>query len=230
MIDLHSHFLPGIDDGAKDRKDSLRMLAEAFRQGVMLCAGTPHAIVHTNEEINVFLHKRQQSIDVLLNGPMPETVPNLIYGAEIFLDNDISQYPDIKKLCIGNSNLLLVELSTQKYNPEYAEWLYSLSLVGIVPIIAHIERYPYFEELSAELGDINIVFQMNCKTVLDRGWRKYLLEQRMSGADCLVSSDMHDMRLRKCCMKKAFDKVNKRNTHIAEELFGGAAKGLLQSN
>jgi len=164
MIDLHSHFLPGIDDGAKDRKDSLRMLAEAFRQGVMLCAGTPHAIVHTNEEINVFLYKRQQSIDVLLNGPMPETIPNLIYGAEIFLDNDISQYPDIKKLCIGNSNLLLVELSTQKYNPEYAEWLYSLSLVGIVPIIAHIERYPYFEEFSAELGDINIVFQMNCKT------------------------------------------------------------------
>ena len=227
MIDLHSHYLPGIDDGAKDTKDSLRMLAEAFKQGVKLCAGTPHAVVHSNEDIDVFLKSRHESIERLLSGPISEPIPKLIYGAEVFLDNDVSQYSDIKKLCIGDTDLLLVELSTRKYNPNYSEWLYSLNLIGIVPILAHIERYPYFEEFVAELDDVNVAFQMNCKTILKYRWRKYLIERSLPGANYLVSSDMHDMSFRKCRMKKAYDKVNKRYDHIAEQLFGGTASRLL---
>ena len=143
MIDIHAHYLPAVDDGAKDVRESIRMLTEAFKQGVTVCAGTPHVLVHKEGDVDTFLEKRKASeeeLNAFLSGT-EGAIPRLIYGAEVFLDNDISKYKDIKKLCISGTDLLLVELSTVKSDSRYSEWLYSLNLIGIVPVIADFERY-----------------------------------------------------------------------------------------
>ena len=78
MIDIHSHILPGIDDGAKTPEVSLKMLTDSFKQGVRVCAATPHAVLHNSDSVEEFLKKRQRSAELLdsfLTGAKNE-IPN----------------------------------------------------------------------------------------------------------------------------------------------------------
>ena len=100
MIDIHSHFLPEIDDGAKNVSESIAMLTDSKKQGVEICVGTSHVTVHSDNGIAKFLEKRKYSIELLENRIAKEKcdVPKLLYGAEVFLDNDISLYEENKNL------------------------------------------------------------------------------------------------------------------------------------
>ena len=230
MIDLHTHFLPEIDDGAKDVDESIAMLVDAYKQGVTVCAGTSHVVLHGTQCIDSFLEKRDAAVAVLQRALVDRgtIVPKLLYGAEVFLDNDISEYDGLEKLCITGTNLLLVELSTKEYIPDYSEWIYSLTLKGIVPVIAHIERYPYISDLINELELVNVVYQTNAKFIIKNSWFKYILELYYNERNVFVSSDMHNMGLRKSCMKKAYDKVCKHySKEVADDLFENNAAKLI---
>ncbi len=230
MIDLHTHFLPGIDDGSKSVDESVSMLVDAYKQGVTVCAGTSHVVLHGTQCIDSFLEKRDASVITLEKALADKgaVVPKLLYGAEIFLDNDISEYAGLEKLCITNTNLLLVELSTKSYIPDYSEWIYLLTLKGIVPVIAHIERYPYISELINELDAVKVVYQTNAKTTMKSNWLKRILSLNYNERNVLVASDMHNMGLRKSCMKKAYDKVCKHyGKDVADDLFENNAAKLI---
>ncbi len=221
MIDIHSHFLPGIDDGAKSIEESLLMLQNSFDQGITVCVATPHVFLHSSQAVTCFLEKREKSIK-LLSGALnksSEDYPRMVYGAEVFLDNDISVYRGIEHLCITGTNYLLVELSTTKYHPKYHEWLYSLNMKNIVPIIAHIERYSYFDKLMSDLEGVRVVYQINAKTVLSGGGRALLIALCERAERVLIASDMHNMGLRKSCMKKAYDKLKKYYPKLTEDVF-----------
>ncbi len=230
MVDIHSHFLPQIDDGPRHVNESVAMLADSYLQGVTVCVSTSHIILHGEEDIETFLKKREMSVKLLEDSLAKSdvVVPKLLYGAEVFLDNDISKFNEFKKICISGTNLLLVELSTRKYNPNYAEWLYLLNLKGSVPILAHIERYPYVKELLADLEAINVVYQMNARAVLRNKWFKYLLDLYYDGKAVVISSDMHNMGMRSSCMKKAYDKVcNYYSQDVADDIFERNAEKIL---
>lgn len=229
MFDLHSHVLPGIDDGAKNVEESLNMLSDSYVQGITLCVCTPHIEVYDENSINVFLEKRKQSADSLYNavGEKGVTVPERVLGAEVYLFNDISCIDNVDKLCIGQTNYMLIELSTKKYNPNYSEWLYSLSLKNIVPIIAHIERYPYIDELIEELRDIEVVYQINAQTLLKRKWIKRLKQMSEMGLSVVCSSDMHNMKLRRNRMKDAFIKLSAKNPELAQKVFNDNSRKIL---
>ncbi len=226
MIDIHSHFLPEIDDGAKSVSESIAMLVDSKKQGVEICIGTSHVTVHSDNGITKFLEKRKNSIEILEKRIAKDKcdVPELLYGAEVFLDNDVSLYDDISKLCIANTNYILVELSPLGYYPLYTEWLYSLTMKGFKPIVAHVERYPYLEQFLSELDGIDIICQMNARSILKRAKRSQLLDLYERGKKVIVSSDMHNMRLRKCLMKKAKENLQKKYPDIAENVFVNNAK------
>ena len=231
MIDLHSHCLPGIDDGAKNVKESVEMLLDSFSQGVTVCVGTPHITVHWNEDISDFLQMRAQSFEMLAEAlkDKMDNVPVILCGAEVYIDNDISEYKDLKKLCIEGTDYLLVEMSFVEYNEMYSEWLYSLNTKGITPIIAHVERYPYYDRLIEEISDLNVVYQVNAKTLLKSKGRKFLSYLLQSGKTVVVSSDMHNMGQRKSCIKKAYDSISSQDPQTAAELFNNNAKMILQN-
>ena len=65
MTDLHTHILPGIDDGAKDAKESIAMILSAYEQGVNFIAATPHVMPHGEEEIGKFLIRREECFNAL---------------------------------------------------------------------------------------------------------------------------------------------------------------------
>lgn len=220
MIDLHAHFLPGIDDGAADASESIKMLADSQKQGVSLCVGTPHVMLHRESSVRHFLERRDRSIAALERAlANAKVLPRLLYGAEIYLDNDVSELEGLAELCITGTRLLLVEFPTGKYDVRYSEWLYSLNLKGFTPIIAHFERYPFFDAMEPDLASLDIVYQTNAKTVLHGSWRKKLARMDEEGKCIVVSGDMHNMGLRKSHMKKAFDKTAKAAPELARRIF-----------
>ena len=168
MIDIHTHCLPYIDDGAKNLTESKALLRDSFEQGVSVCVATPHCVVHGNDAISAFLNRREQSYNALVSSVLcdGEKYPKIYLGAEVLLDHDISQYPDIKKLCIANTNYMLLEFPHMVQSKETFDWLYSLTILGIKPIIAHIERYPNHNEMIPDFSDIDLLYQINASSLL----------------------------------------------------------------
>ncbi len=233
MIDLHSHFLPEIDDGAQDPSESIEMLRYAFSQGVTKCVATPHAIIHESSDIDRFLSERKESYELLLEklSEYGSEVPEIILGAEVYLDNDLSRYQSIEQLCIGDTRALLIEFPTSKsFNHKAEEWLYSLNRMGITPIVAHIDRYLFWQELINSLSGLRVSYQVNASVLLTFSGRRIFRKLTKYSYPYIISSDMHDMSSRKCNMKAAYQKAQKKYADIADKLFITNAESILCSN
>lgn len=210
MIDLHSHILPEIDDGAKNTQEALFMLSDSFNQGVKLCVATPHCIVHKHEDIINFCRKRDRSFNKLKEQMTQKEFPEILLGAEVYLDNNISKYEDVNKLCIGQSNLILVEFPILSQDKNLEEWIYLLTVKGYRPIIAHIDRYPNAKQLISDLRDLNIIYQINASRLLSYGGRRRVKGLIETGERFVLSSDMHNMTSRKSNMEKACHIMSKK--------------------
>ncbi len=221
MKDLHTHCLPNMDDGPKKVEDSIEMLCKSFEQGVTLCAATPHCILHKQTDIDVFLHKREKCFNRLKEAicAAQKQVPELILGAEIYFDNDISLYEDIEKLCLTGTNKILVEFPMTSYHKQYADWLYNLNLKGIIPIIAHIDRYPFWKDVIEGISDLQIIYQLNATRILTIGGRRFIKGILNYDTYCIFSSDMHDPVKRTTRMGDAYAKAKKHFPSIVDGMF-----------
>ena len=155
MLDIHTHCLPNMDDGAKSVDESKRMLRDSFSQGVEICIATPHCVIHKSTDITDFIDKRNERYSELREELEENRLayPKIKLGAEVYLDNDISRYEDIKSVCLGESPYMLIELPWYIDLALHSEWIYNLCLKGIKPVIAHIDRNENWEEILHELGN-----------------------------------------------------------------------------
>ena len=140
MIDIHSHILPGVDDGAKGAEVARRM-AERYREaGVAEVVCTPHMDAEHRDpaplkEAFAAFQEAMRSVPV-----------------RFYLGSEIYYYPDMaddlaagKLLPFGGSRTVLVEFSTRQ-ETEIADIVYDLGVAGYRPIVAHIERYWYLKK------------------------------------------------------------------------------------
>ncbi|MGM7721727.1 tyrosine-protein phosphatase [Metabacillus sp. Hm71] len=139
MIDIHSHILPGVDDGAQTVEDAISMAKLAVEEGITKIIATPHHqngkyinkkqnIIERVSEFNMILQQENISLEVL---PGQET---RIYGEliEDFVKGDI--------LPLNNTKYLFIELPSG-HVPRYTEkLLYDVQLNGLTPVIVHPER------------------------------------------------------------------------------------------
>ena len=229
MIDLHGHFLPEVDDGAKDVSESVAMLSSCYADGIKICAATPHLVLHSEEDIAYFLEIRQDAISTLQAEltKCKTDAPELLYGAEIYLDNDISKYNGLEKLCITGTRLLLVELSEMKWDPAYADWIYGLTVKGIRPILAHVERYSYFDRLYDELSAVDVIYQVNADTVLSVRGRLFLADLYKGSKPVIVAGDMHNASRRKNRMADAKKALGLFRRGVAADVFNDTAAELM---
>ncbi|MBQ7037351.1 MAG: hypothetical protein IJN74_07720 [Clostridia bacterium] len=231
MIDLHTHVLPGIDDGPKKAEESIRMLADAYKQGVRLCGATPHVVLHQEDAIAHFIKKRQESYRAL-SAEMEKaslSFPKLILGAEVFLDHDITRHDALKALCLEETPYILVEFPlSAPYNPYWSEWLHSLIVRGFRPIVAHIDRYLHAEKMLSDFHGLAITYQINAARFRSFSGRRFVGRLLSEAAPCIVGSDMHNMAVRNCDIQIAFTKANKKFPKKAEALFSGTAMQMLK--
>ncbi|MBQ0084352.1 MAG: hypothetical protein KBS52_06275 [Clostridiales bacterium] len=204
MIDIHAHFLPQMDDGAESVDESLAMLWAAYQQGVTTVVATPHCIIHGKNSVNQFLKARKAAYGKIKK---VKNLPDIILGAEVMMDHDLSDDPDVKKLCIENTDYMLIEFANMGIGVGETEfeYIYNLTLLGIKPIIAHIDRYPHSLRIMSMLGDLDVIFQVNAARFVSRIERKDVAKILKTGYSVVVASDMHNTKSRPCRMKEAHE-------------------------
>ena len=192
MIDLHSHLLPGVDDGARTAADSLAVLEKFARDGVTVVACTPHLDASRAGEAPVKEHARLRAE---LQTRMPEGIA-LVAGFEIQLDLPGADLTD-PALHLGTSNAALVEFAGMTVPPNATRELYRLRQSGIIPVLAHPERYRGdTREGVEEWRGVGAVMQVDTAMLFGRApicrFARGLLENGL--ADCLASDNHGDAR------------------------------------
>lgn len=230
MIDMHSHCLPGIDDGAKDVSVSIKMLEDSFSQGVTMCAATPHCIIHEQKDLEKFLENRDKSFQELKGAIEKNSgqLPQVILGGEIYLDNDLNEYEGIDRLCYTGTNYLLLEFPMDRANPKWAEWIYELNRKGLKVLVAHVDRYPEWEKMMSDFKGLEVKYQVNASRFIKFSDRKLLRNLLDYGHRYIISSDMHNVKSRPSNMLEGYKKAEKKlGKAIADDFFGKNAERIL---
>lgn len=141
-VDMHSHLIPGIDDGSKDMDQTIAMLAKFQDLGYKKVITTPHIMTdiypNTNEIILSGLEKVRNEIKKV--GLKIE----IDAAAEYFFDDSIMTRIQEKQLLTFGDNYVLVEFSFNSM-PQYTDILFfELQVNGYKPVVAHFERYMYY--------------------------------------------------------------------------------------
>lgn len=193
MTDLHCHILPGIDDGAKNVDVSMELLRREYADGVRNIAFTSH-FNSERTTVEAFLEKRQHAYEQLLEALKSEPMDfRFKLGSEVFFSPKLCEL-DVRALCIGDTSYMLMEFPTTHKPHFIKETLYSLQDRGVIPLIAHIERYPYVLDDPTLLYDwvaAGAYAQINTGALLDAKLSKKLCKFITWGLVHFVSTDTH---------------------------------------
>ena len=200
MTDIHTHILPGVDDGAATVQDSLAMLRMEYEQGVRSVVLTPH-FYPKRESIDRFLARRDAAFEQLSAAiaELPEEerakLPELHLGAEVAWQSDLLELDELRPLCMGRSRNMLVELPFTLWNGGLIRQLNELmTCFGITPVIAHLERYldDQDKKLVERLLALDIPVQISCAMFDSFFTRRKAMKLLRSERAHIVASDCHD--------------------------------------
>lgn len=194
--DMHSHILPGIDDGANSIETSLSLIRGMKNLGYQKLIATPHIMWdmyrNTPEIIN-------QKLELVRNAVKGEGIDiEINAAAEYFLDEHVEDLLKNKEpMLVVSENKVLVEFSMAFPSMNIKSILFEMQLQGYQPVVAHPERYTYLagdKQFYDELRDIGCLFQLNIlalggyygKTVNDLA--QYLLKNNFYS---LAGTDLH---------------------------------------
>ncbi|MFT5821774.1 MAG: protein-tyrosine phosphatase [Crocinitomix sp.] len=160
--DLHSHLIPAIDDGSKSLEDSIAMLKKFAALGYKKIITTPHVMSdfyrNSPETIlsgldTVKKELSKQGIDIEIEA-----------AAEYYLDFHLNELIKEKKVLTFGDRYVLFELSFSQEQPNVNETIFELITEGYKPILAHVERYPFYNnnwERIQEFRDRGVLLQLN---------------------------------------------------------------------
>ncbi len=161
--DMHSHLLPGIDDGSPDMVTSLKLIRGMLGLGYAKLITTPHVMgdMYPNSRDMIL-----QKLDELREAVRAEGIQVELYaGAEYFLDDFVARLLKTNEpLLTISGNLVLTEFSLAWKPHGIKEILFEMQMQGYQPVIAHPERYIYLQhnkEFYEELREIGCLFQLN---------------------------------------------------------------------
>lgn len=203
MIDLHTHILPNIDDGARCIAEAIEMTESLYNQNVNKAVCTPH-FNPTQISLQEFIKKRTTAMNL-----MKDSKIKLIPGSETMLHTYLFHYSDLRELCIGNTRYLLIELPySGKLDRKVYEMIERLIwFYNVIPIIAHIERYSVTDKNIKKFQDMGCVIQLNTTSIINKKSRKQAVRYIRNGYIDVLGSDCHNMSNRLPVFTPAFDLV-----------------------
>lgn len=211
MIDFHTHILPGVDDGSESVDVSLRMLEKQWEQGICKVVLTPH-FYPGRDKPETFLQRRQEAFERLKQALTGRTdIPELILAAEVGFYPGMSHSDLLKKMTIADTPYILVEMpETAWTSSTYRELENLYRLQGLIPVIAHVERYlhPLWPcRVIKQLEQLPVLVQANGTFFTE--FRTRALAMRLLKRDVidLLGSDCHGIAYRPPCLKQACDRI-----------------------
>lgn len=218
MIDIHTHILPFIDDGSPNLEESEKMLVCAKQIGITDIVFTPHY----RDNCKTSKEQIEKSF---------EAVKDIVQkvGINVYLGQEIKYYKGFadkilsgEHLTLNQTKCVLVEFDSF-IEEDVSEVAYSLSAKGLIPIIAHLERYPYCLDFSIveEIKNCGGLIQINAGAVIGKMGKKikkFVLKLIKFGLVDFIASDVHSFRLND--MQQAYLLVQKKfGVQVAEDLF-----------
>ena len=216
MIDLHTHVLPDIDDGAASWDESVAMCRAAAEDGCSVIVATPHQR-HPhwwNDDLAVLARLRAELQSRL--GPHPK----IVLGAEVRADgailsaiDAIDTYPTIQRL--ASSRYVLLEFGRQS-GAEPESVVHEMSVAGMTPVLAHPECIPWLAtdvERLENLVELGALLQVTAMSVLGnfgRGPKESSLQLLQAGLVHVMASDCHNLDRRPPGLSSAAAAVERR--------------------
>ena len=197
MTDFHSHILPRIDDGSRSVAISLVMLRREAEQGVTRVVATPHFYAYRDDP-DQFLARRNEAEYRLRKAMAAESgLPELVMGAEVRYFPGIGHCEGLKKLTIGGSGCVLVEMPSPPWTDSmYRELEQIHSYLGLTPMIAHVDRYirPLRTHgIPRRLAQLPVLVQANGAFFQNKRTQKMAMAMLRAGQIHALGSDCHNL-------------------------------------
>ncbi|RWZ59088.1 tyrosine protein phosphatase [Halobacillus fulvus] len=215
MIDIHSHILPGVDDGAQSIDDSIEMARAAVQEGIHAIVATPHhmngSYINTKREI-------LQRVDQLNNELQNRDIGlEVLPGQETRINGDMLEAIKMDDvLTINDTSYVFVELPFESIPRYTSQLLFDLQVAGYRPIIVHPERnqpimdnpdllYPFIKQGSyAQVTAASVAGKFGKKS---EKVAHQLIEANLVH---LIASDAHNVTSRKFHMSQAYQTISKK--------------------
>lgn len=235
-IDIHSHILPGLDDGSENLEMSVKMLRLAMQNGIRAIILTPH---YKPMRRNPSAETVEKTVEALKDRMREEKIDIRLYvGNEIYYSSEVLLSLQVGEIfTMANSSYLLVEFNPAEDYGYIRDGLYRLMSEGYYPIIAHVERYINLMKKKSrikELADMGSLIQVNASSITGDSGRqmkkdvKWLLEQ---GYVHFAATDSHDDRKRTPEMRRAAEYVSKKyGEAYSRQIFYENAEKILRND
>jgi tyrosine-protein phosphatase YwqE len=224
--DLHSHLIPGIDDGSKSMDDSIQMIEAFIAQGYTKLITTPHIMSHRYPNSKAIIEEGLVALKEELNAR--NIAIEIEVASEYYLDETVMDLVQERDIMTFGDNYMLFEMSYVQPLHYLDEMVYEMKIAGYNPVLAHPERYIYMHEDFSKyerLKESGLLFQVNIPS-LGGFYSKAIQTAAKQIADAgmidFIGSDAHKIRhldaLREVRAQKAYAKVFENNTILNQTL------------
>lgn len=207
--DIHTHILPGIDDGSRDIEETREMFRQELEQGVYHIIATPHFKAGDSQMSGERLLSALEESRAAAKSVHPKMT--VIPGNEILnAKGTVEALKNGEAMTVAGTRYILVEfLPSDRYTAIYHA-LHDYIMEGYIPIVAHVERYDSVIESRKnmeELIELGAYFQMNARSIMGGFLNRSAANNRRlveSGLIHFIGSDCHGKDRRKPVMEEAF--------------------------
>ena len=219
--DLHSHLLPGIDDGVKTLEESLIIIKEFKALGYTTLITTPHIISDSYPNTKTIILEKLLEVQKALKAENIDI--NIEAGAEHYVDIEFLKAIENDELVPFRDKYILFETSYISKPIILEQAIFDLQSKGYIPVLAHPERYQYMYNNMDDyfkLKELGVLFQLNIKSLKKSSNLVYKMSLKLIklGFIDFIGSDVHNMRdihnLKKILQEEQYQSVFKKNKII----------------
>ena len=211
IVDVHSHILPGIDDGSRNVEESINLLEQLKSQGIDTVTATPH-FYPSEQDLSSFLEKRQAAYEKLKEN-YPSNLPDIRLGAEVLYYNGISRMKELAKLCTERTDFLLLEMPSTSWSDYMVREVTEMSrCLSMTVMLAHFERYLSSQSAQSweSLLQSGVLLQSNADFFLNFGTKRRAMRFLSDETIFLIGSDCHRIDRRFPRMGEAIAQIERK--------------------
>ena len=224
--DIHSHLIPGIDDGSKSMEESIEMIEAFIALGYTKLITTPHIMSHRFPNTRTILEEGLVALQKELKERNMQI--EIEIASEYYLDETVMELVEQRDILTFGENYMLFEMSYVQPLHHLEEMIFEMKVAGYTPVLAHPERYVYMHDdfnKYRRLKEKGVLFQLNVPSLggyYSKPVQKAAKRLVDEGMVDLIGSDAHKMThlnaLKAVRTKKTYANIFTNNTILNNTL------------